>query len=160
MAPVVAQVPPLQRVVVPSGRALLRSALAVAFTAALAQGLRRAVRRVEVVGSSMEPALSAGDRLVVVSLPWGPQPWPEPGTVVAVRDPRHPDRILIKRVAAVHHGTGTIEVSGDHAAASTDSRTFGPLPRSSMVGRAVYRYAPAGRSGLGPRWGSTIVPDA
>jgi nickel-type superoxide dismutase maturation protease len=132
----------------------------VAFTAALAQGLRRAVRRVEVVGSSMEPALSAGDRLVVVSLPWGPQPWPEPGTVVAVRDPRHPDRILIKRVAAVHHGTGTIEVSGDHAAASTDSRTFGPLPRSSMVGRAVYRYAPAGRSGLGPRWGSTIVPDA
>ncbi len=144
----------------PSGRALLRSALAVASTAVVAQGLRRAVRRVEVVGSSMEPALSAGDRLVVVSLPWGPQPWPRPGTVVAVRDPRHPERILIKRVATVNHGQGTIEVSGDHPAASTDSRTFGPLPRSSMVGRAVYRYAPVGRSGLGPWWGSTIVRDA
>jgi nickel-type superoxide dismutase maturation protease len=132
----------------------------VALTAIVAQALRRAVHRVEVVGPSMEPALSAGDRLVVLSLPWGPQPWPEPGTVVAVRDPRHPERILIKRVAALHRGQGTVEVSGDHAAASTDSRTFGPLPRSSIVGQAVYRYAPAERSGLGPWWGSTIVRDA
>jgi nickel-type superoxide dismutase maturation protease len=142
------------------GGGLSRSALAVALAVGLADALRRAVRRVEVAGSSMEPALSAGDRLVVVGLPWGRQPWPGPGAVVAVRDPRHPERILIKRVAAVDRHRDTIDVAGDHPAASTDSRTFGPVPRSSIVGRAVYRYAPAGRSGPGPWLRSTIESNA
>jgi len=39
---------------------------------------------------------------------------------------------------------------GDAADSSTDSRAFGPLPRASIVGRAVYRYAPPERSGPGP----------
>ena len=41
------------------------------------------------------------------------QPWPEPGAVVAVRDPRLPSRILIKRVSAVDRQRGTLEVIGD-----------------------------------------------
>ena len=98
----------------------------------------------------MAPALLPGDRLVVVGLPWLPQPWPKPGAVVAVRDPRLPSRILIKRVSAIDRRRGTLEVVGDHRRASTDSRTFGPVPRSSVVGRAVYRYAPPGRSGPAP----------
>jgi signal peptidase I len=89
----------------------------------------RSVHRVEVVGDSMTPSLMPGDRLVVMSPPWWRPPWPVPGTVVAVRDPRLPQRLLIKRVVAVDR----------------DSRTFGPVPRSLLVGRAVYRYAPAGR---------------
>lgn len=110
----------------------------------------RAVRRVEVVGDSMTPTLLPGDRIVVVGIPWFRQPWPRPGSVVTVRDPREPSRILVKRVANVRPDAGTIEVEGDARDASTDSRSFGPLPRSSIVGRAVYRYAPAGRSGRGP----------
>lgn len=125
----------------------------VATAAALAVttvALWRSVRRVEVAGTSMAPALHPGDRLVVLGLPWLPQPWPEPGTVVAVRDPRFPGRILVKRVTAIHRQAGTLEVAGDARVASTDSRAFGPVPRSSLVGRAVYRYAPPGRSGPGP----------
>jgi nickel-type superoxide dismutase maturation protease len=110
-------------------------------------GVWRSFCRVEVVGSSMSPALLPGDRLVVVSPPFGPPPWPRPGAVIAVRDPRRPDRVLIKRVAAVDHQAGTVEVEGDDRQASTDSRTFGPVPRSSIVGLAVYRYAPSHRSG-------------
>ncbi len=110
----------------------------------------RSVRRFEVTGSSMAPALLPGDRLVVVGLPWLPQPWPEPGAVIAVRDPRLPSRILIKRVSGIDRRHGTLQVVGDHRVASTDSRAFGPVPRSSVVGRAVYRYAPAGRSGPAP----------
>ena len=98
----------------------------------------------------MAPALHPGDRLVVLGLPWLAQPWPRPGTVVAVRDPRVPGRILVKRVTAIHRRAGTLEVAGDARAASTDSRSFGPVPRSSLIGRAVYRYAPPGRSGPGP----------
>ncbi len=98
----------------------------------------------------MAPALLPGDRLVVLALPWPRQPWPPPGAVVAVRDPRRPDRILVKRVADLHQQEGTLEVVGDALEASTDSRSFGSVPRSSLVGRAVYRYAPLGRSGPGP----------
>ncbi|MGO8873278.1 MAG: S26 family signal peptidase [Acidimicrobiales bacterium] len=110
----------------------------------------RSFRRVEVAGASMAPALLAGDRLVVVGVPWGSPPWPAPGDVVALRDPRDRGRILVKRVVAVDRSAGTIEVLGDAVHASTDSRTFGPVPRSSIVGRAVYRYAPADRSGPPP----------
>jgi nickel-type superoxide dismutase maturation protease len=113
-------------------------------------GLRRSVRRVEVTGSSMAPTLLPGDRLLVVSPPWSPPPWPRPGVVVAVTDPRLPERTLIKRVVRIDRRTGTVEVEGDAADASTDSRTFGPVPRSSVLGWAVYRYAPAARSGPAP----------
>ncbi len=128
----------------------MRRRVAAAVLVVATAALWRSVRRLEVTGSSMAPALLAGDRLVVVGLPWLPQPWPEPGAVIAVRDPRLPSRILIKRVSAIDRRQGTLEVVGDHRAASTDSRTFGPVPRSSVVGRAVYRYAPAGRSGPAP----------
>jgi nickel-type superoxide dismutase maturation protease len=129
---------------VPGGKV---AAVALALSVAAAW---RSVRRVEVAGRSMAPALLPGDRLVVVGLPWLPQPWPEPGTVIAVRDPRLPGRILVKRVAELNRGEGTLEVRGDDPDASTDSRVFGPVPRSSIVGRAVYRYGPAGRTGPAP----------
>jgi nickel-type superoxide dismutase maturation protease len=128
----------------------MRRPIAAACLVVVAGALWRSVRRVEVAGSSMAPALLPGDRLLVIGLPWFPQPWPSAGAVVALRDPRLPGRVLIKRVSAVDRGLGTLEVLGDHPGASTDSRAFGPVPRSSLVGRAVYRYAPAGRSGPGP----------
>ena len=108
------------------------------------------LQRVEVVGSSMSPALLPGDRLVVLGPPRALRPWIRPGAVVAVRDPRHPDRILIKRVSTVDRRTVTVEVLGDARDASTDSREFGPVPLASIRGLAVYRYAPPGRRGPAP----------
>jgi signal peptidase I len=86
----------------------------------------------------MAPALLAGDRLLVVRLP------PRVGDVVALRDPRAPARLIVKRVVGVGDA---ITVLGDNADASTDSRSFGPVPPDSIVGRAVYRYAPTARAG-------------
>jgi nickel-type superoxide dismutase maturation protease len=110
----------------------------------------RCLHRVQVVGDSMAPTLLKGDRLVVVGRPGGPLPGPRRGSVVAIRDPGCRDRVLIKRVASVDHAAGTVEVLGDSPAASTDSRSFGPVRLSSIVGTAVYRYAPPGRTGRGP----------
>jgi len=110
----------------------------------------RGIRRVEVAGGSMAPTFRPGDRLVVLARPFGSQPWPAVGDVVAVADPRDPTRTLVKRVAAVDRAAGTLDVRGDDLAASTDSREFGPVPRAAVVGRAVYRYAPPGRTGPGP----------
>jgi nickel-type superoxide dismutase maturation protease len=95
---------------------------------------------VQVEGDSMRPALEPGDRLLVIGrLPV------RPGHLVALPDPRRPDRLLVKRVAAV--GGDGVEVRGDNPAASTDSTSFGPVPAASIVGRAVWRYWPADRAG-------------
>ena len=40
---------------------------------------------------------------------------------------------------------------GDNRGDSLDSRAYGPVPRSAIIGRAWYRYAPAARSGPLPR---------
>jgi nickel-type superoxide dismutase maturation protease len=127
-----------------------RRVAALAAGAAAGAALCRLLQRVEVAGSSMSPALLAGDKVLVLALPRPLSRWPRPGEIIALHDPRDPSRVLIKRVASVHRRSRTLEVAGDARDASTDSRQFGPVPRSSVVGRAVYRYAPAGRSGPGP----------
>lgn len=123
---------------------------AAAAVAALVYGAHRLLSRVEVEGASMAPALLPGDRLLVVRRPRCLAHWPAPGEVVAVRDPRHPARVLVKRVGFVDRDRGTVEVLGDDPSASTDSRAFGPVPASMVLGQAVYRYAPPGRVGGGP----------
>jgi nickel-type superoxide dismutase maturation protease len=110
----------------------------------------RWLHRVEVEGSSMSPALLPGDRLLVLSPPRVPRAWVRPGAVVAVPDPRRPGRILIKRVSTVDRRRQMVEVLGDAREASTDSREFGPVPRASIRGLAVYRYGPPGRKGRAP----------
>ena len=87
----------------------------------------------------MSPVLLPGDRLLV----WRTHR-PRAGAVVALVDPRDETRVLVKRVARVDGDT--VVVLGDNPAASTDSRSFGPVQRGMVIGVAVYRYAPAGRT--------------
>ncbi len=130
------------------GRRLLRrprrpSPTRVALAGTVALGIAAGVvrpRRVVVEGRSMEPTLAPGDRLLVVrarSL--------HAGDVVAVRDPRDPKRVLVKRIGAVLDDG--IVVRGDNPGASTDSRSFGPVPSSAVLGRVVRCYAPSWRAG-------------
>ena len=103
----------------------------------------------------MMPSLAPGDRLVVVK--FGRL---RPGDLVALRDPDKADRLLVKRVATL--SPSGVEVLGDNAAASRDSRRFGPVPAHLVIGRAVYRYFPPARTGslrhLGAS-GSTLDPN-
>jgi nickel-type superoxide dismutase maturation protease len=89
----------------------------------------------------MEPALRAGDWLIVMTLTG----LPRVGDIVLARDPREPERLVLKRVAAVRDGT--FELLGDHPGESTDSRVFGRVPRNDILGRAIFRYAPLSRVG-------------
>jgi inner membrane protease subunit 1 len=98
----------------------------------------------------MVPTLLPGDRVLV----WrGLGPLKPPiriGDLVAVVDPRDPDRMVVKRVAGLA-GTEII-VRGDNEAASTDSRHFGPVSAAAVRGRVVYCYLPEERRGpLGTR---------
>ena len=83
----------------------------------------------------MEPNYHAGERLTAVRR-WRPI---RPGDVVVVRDPREASRWLLKR--CVGRSGSMIELRGDNAAASTDSRAFGAVPRRS-VGYLVVKSKP------------------
>lgn len=97
--------------------------------------------RVAVTGPSMEPTFREGDWLIVRAL----RRRPRAGELVVATDPREPARILIKRVGAV--SGDQVTVLGDRREASTDSRHFGALPVSAIIGRPVLRYAPLARFG-------------
>ena len=89
----------------------------------------------------MEPALRAGDWIVVRSLSRPPRV----GEIVLVRDPRDPENVMLKRVASV--ADGACMVAGDRPEQSTDSRTFGPVPLANVLARALFRYGPIRRIG-------------
>jgi signal peptidase I len=50
-------------------------------------------------------------------------------------------------------GPGQLFVMGDHREASQDSRVFGPIARSSVIGRAWIRYWPLSAFGMIPSTG-------
>jgi nickel-type superoxide dismutase maturation protease len=117
---------------------LTAAAVGVAYVAALT--VNRSV--VQVRGSSMEPTLWPGDRLLTVP-PF--RRWLRSGRVVVVVDPGDPAHLVVKRLARA--GSGHVEVLGDHAAGSTDSRQWGPLPLAA-VRRVVLRRWPDLRTRL------------
>jgi nickel-type superoxide dismutase maturation protease len=121
----------------------VRTATGVAFTFVVGVGVGVALvrpRRVVVEGRSMEPTLAPGDRLLVVRAGVV-----HAGDVVAVRDPAGSRRVLVKRVGAVLEDE--IVLRGDNPGASTDSRSFGPVPYSAVLGRVVRCYSPSWRAG-------------
>ena len=125
--------------------ALRRLVVAAAALAVLARLLRwRApLTRYAVEGHSMEPAYRAGDHVLVNRLAYR-RGTPGPGDVVVLRDPERAGHYLLKRVASLpsHEPSvpGAVYVRGDNDADSRDSRRFGPVPRSAIVGRAWLRY--------------------
>ncbi len=125
--------------------------VAALLTGAVGAFLARRIGRVEVDGDSMLPTLLPGDRLFVVR---GRRA--RPGDLVTVADPRSPRRVVVKRVTEVggrSRGDATAVLRGDNPGASTDSRTFGPVPLRSIRGRVVYRYFPEHRRGRPQREG-------
>lgn len=94
-----------------------------------------------VLDGSMQPTLEPGDRVLVVR-------WvrPRPGHIVVARDPEQPGRYLVKRVAE-RSVDGSYLLLGDNRRLSRDSRAFGRVPRTLIVGRVTWRYLPPGRRG-------------
>jgi phage repressor protein C with HTH and peptisase S24 domain len=93
-------------------------------------GMRRllslVVRRVRISGDSMVPTFRDGDETLAVRR-WRPV---RVGDLVIAPDPRDPRRQLVKRCVG---RTGRLaSLAGDNPSASTDSRSFGPVPVRSI----------------------------
>lgn len=121
---------------------MLRPIIMVLGVATAVVWARRTVRHALVAGPSMLPTLAPGDRLVLIRTHRNPRV----GQLVMVGDPRAPHRALLKRVHAVDGDA--VDVRGDNAAASTDSRAFGTLPAAAVDACLAWRYAPISRVGL------------
>lgn len=106
----------------------------------------------------MEPALEDGDRVIVEILGRGARP--RAGEIVLLDGPA--GEPLVKRVGRPSSVPGPIPpaslppdsaleptyvVLGDNAAASSDSRDFGPVPLHRIRGVVVWRYWPLSRFG-------------
>jgi signal peptidase I len=96
------------------------------------------IARYIVDGPSMEPAYRPGDRLLVNRLAYLRHP-PRAGDAVVFRDPDDSRRLLLKRVAYAADDRRFV-VLGDNAAESRDSRHFGAIKRSLIVGKAWRKY--------------------
>jgi phage repressor protein C with HTH and peptisase S24 domain len=105
-----------------------------------AAAVRRRLTRVAVSGHSMAPALRDGDWLLVVR---SRRP-ARPGAVVVARDPRSPDRIIVKRVARAD-ASGAMLLASDHPAHAGEQ--IGPVVGRDLIGRAWLRYWPPERAG-------------
>lgn len=101
----------------------------------------------------MRPAFLPGDRLYADPTPGRPL---VRGDVVVAHDPERPGRLILKRVSNVGVGpppvsggapSAVLTLVGDAPDESRDSRQFGPVPLSAIVGVVWFRYAPAERRG-------------
>jgi nickel-type superoxide dismutase maturation protease len=90
-------------------------------------------------GPSMVPSYYEGDRLLVR---YGARV--RPGDVVLARDPRLPERIVVKR--AVRRESGGWWLLADNPYAPGDSRQFGAVPDELVIARVLLRLRKAKRN--------------
>jgi signal peptidase I len=104
--------------------------------------------RVAIDGISMAPTLLPGDQVLVVT----PSRY-ERDDVVVVEHPQRAGYEVVKRLTGVPGdvvgdrvlGDDEFWVEGDYAERSTDSRAFGPVPRTALKAKAVMIYWPLER---------------
>lgn len=101
--------------------------------------LLKSVYPLRVNGESMRPLLRDGARVVATRLDAGMRL--RVGDVVVARRPDRIEIEILKRILAVDE-QGMYFLDGDNAAASTDSWTFGPVPRELILARVRWRYWP------------------
>ncbi len=84
-------------------------------------------------GQSMEPTLRDGDWLLVLKYIFFK---PVVGDIVVAKSPKG-GRLIVKRV--ILHKENKFWLSGDNNLWSTDSRKFGPVDVSLILGKVIYK---------------------
>jgi nickel-type superoxide dismutase maturation protease len=95
--------------------------------------LAKPVTTVVVAGDSMLPTYASGDWLIATR-----NRRITPGQVVVIERESRPGILLIKRVLRAEGQKWWVE--GDNASASDDSRSFGAINESEILGRIRFRF--------------------
>jgi len=96
--------------------------------------LLRQRKRFKVRNQSMQPTASDGDHLLVDTHAYS-KAAPQVGDVVIAEHPEKKNLLITKRVAKVH--TSTVSLISDNPTAGQDSRHFGALPATALLGRVT-----------------------
>jgi nickel-type superoxide dismutase maturation protease len=64
------------------------------------------------------------------------------GDVIAFRQIAY--GVMVKRVHDVEPNSGLVTVMGDNLDHSTDSRLFGPVPKTDIIGKVIWHIASGG----------------
>jgi nickel-type superoxide dismutase maturation protease len=99
--------------------------------------LLRQRRRLRVVGESMVPLLLPNTEVLINPAAYQQQP-PRPGDLVVAHHPRQLDLRIVKWVVYVEPGGCFLK--GLNESASTDSREYGLVPLTSLLGQVVCRF--------------------
>ena len=82
-------------------------------------------------GDSMSPVLNTGDKVIV-----DPQAAIAVGDVVLAQHPYKQATRIVKRVTEIS-ASGGYSLAGDNRNESTDSRTFGKITTTDIIGKVV-----------------------
>lgn len=92
-------------------------------------------RRVRVSGNSMSPLLNDGDIVDVDITAYASRP-PQVGDIVLVAHPYVSTKQIIKQITSQPE-QGQVFLLGLNPSESTDSRSFGTVPASSVKGKVI-----------------------
>jgi signal peptidase I len=92
------------------------------------------IQLIKVTGDSLSPEYQEGDFVLVVKIPFFLRSI-RPGDVIVFRQIAYGD--LIKRVERIDPAADLLYVKGSHPD-SQDSRQFGPIPRSDLIGKVIW----------------------
>jgi nickel-type superoxide dismutase maturation protease len=95
--------------------------------------LLRRVSGIRVEGNSMSPLLNSGDLVLI-----DPKAPIEPGDVVLTRHPFRSSVRIVKRLISVEPD-GRLFLEGDNPDESTDSRNFGTVSPTDLLGKVISR---------------------
>lgn len=90
---------------------------------------------IAIEGDSMHPTLKSGDRVLVAK-----NSTIGVGDIVVTHHPFKTSVKIVKRVSSIETD-GKISVIGDNPNESSDSRGFGSINRSDVIGKVVARLA-------------------
>lgn len=91
------------------------------------------VFKYRITGNSMVPTFSSNDIVLVNRLSYVFKK-PQVGDIIAGRDPRD-GKTVIKRITKIENTSYFIE--GDNKNSSTDSRVFGIIRQSDIIGKVI-----------------------
>ena len=97
--------------------------------------LLRRRRRFKITGASMLPILHPGDEILIDPFAYR-KSLPKVGDLVVATHPHHDKLTIVKRVSAVD-ADGKCFLTGDNLSVSTDSRQWGAIAATDLLGKVT-----------------------